>query len=211
MSKLYNWKNGIKEEELTDVINTLNNGGIVVFPTETVYGIAGSALSKLAIDKIYKAKNRPREKAINIMVAKKSDINKYAVIKSKIEQNIIDTYMPGPLTLILEKKDNFGRGFTLSDNTIGIRIPDNEIAQAILERLDYPIIAPSANISGKESGVDANEIKDDFYNSVDIIIDGGRIENAEASTIVKVENEKVVVLREGKIKFQNWGRDSLKK
>ena len=203
MSKFYDWKNGIKEEELTDVVNTLNNDGIVVFPTETVYGIAGSSLSEVAIDKIYKAKNRPREKAINIMLADKKDINKYAVVKSKVEQNIIDTYMPGPITLILEKKEDFGKGFTLSDNTIGIRIPDNEIAQAILKRLEYPIIAPSANISGKESGVDAIEIKEDFYNTVDIIIDGGRIKDAEASTIVKVESERVVVLRAGKIKFQN--------
>ena len=203
MSKFYDWKNGIKEEELTDVVNTLNNDGIVVFPTETVYGIAGSSLSEVAIDKIYKAKNRPREKAINIMLADKKDINKYAVVKSKVEQNIIDTYMPGPITLILEKKEDFGKGFTLSDNTIGIRIPDNEIAQAILKRLEYPIIAPSANISGKESGVDAIEIKEDFYNTVDIIIDGGRIKDAGASTLVKVESERVVVLRAGKIKFQN--------
>lgn len=201
MSKLYNWKNGIKEEELNDVINTLNNNGIVVFPTETVYGIAGSALSKDAVDKIYTAKKRPREKAINIMVADKNDISKYAVINSNVEQNIIDTYMPGPITLILEKKANFGDGFTLDNNTIGIRIPDNKIAQAILKRLDYPIIAPSANISGKESGVDAGEIKKDFEDTVDIIIDGGRIEDAEASTIVKVENEKIIVLRAGKIKF----------
>ncbi|MBP3707050.1 MAG: threonylcarbamoyl-AMP synthase [Clostridia bacterium] len=201
MSKFYNWKNGINEEELTDVVNTLNNDGIVIFPTETVYGIAGSSMSEVAIDKIYKAKNRPREKAINIMLADKKDINKYAVVKSKMEQNIIDTYMPGPITLILEKKEDFGKSFTLSNNTIGIRIPDNEIAQAILKRLDYPIIAPSANISGKESGVDANEIKEDFYNTVDIIIDGGRIENAEASTIIKVENEQIVVLRQGKVKF----------
>lgn len=201
MSKLYNWKNGIKKEELNDVVNTLNNDGIVVFPTETVYGIAGSALSESAINKIYTAKKRPREKAINIMVADKNDISKYAVINSNVEQNIINTYMPGPITLILEKKENFGKGFTLDNNTIGIRIPDNEIAQAILKKLDYPIIAPSANISGAQSGVDATEIKDDFNNIVDIIIDGGRIENAEASTIVKVENEKVVVLREGKIKF----------
>lgn len=201
MSKLYNWKNGIKKEELNDVVNTLNNDGIVVFPTETVYGIAGSALSESAINKIYTAKKRPREKAINIMVADKNDISKYAVINSNVEQNIINTYMPGPITLILEKKENFGKGFTLDNNTIGIRIPDNEIAQAILKKLDYPIIAPSANISGEQSGVDATEIKDDFNNIVDIIIDGGRIENAEASTIVKVENEKVVVLRAGKIKF----------
>ena len=89
------------------ISNILKKDGVVVFPTETVYGIGANALSKKAIDKIYKIKKRPREKAINIMVGKKEDIEKYAYIKSDIERKIIDKLMPGPLTIILNKKERF--------------------------------------------------------------------------------------------------------
>lgn len=201
MKRFYDWTQKINSDELSNVISTLKNGGIVVFPTETVYGIAGNAFSKKAIDRIYEAKKRPKEKAMNIMISDKEEITKYAYIKSNKEQEIIDSYMPGPITIILEKKEGIGEGFTLENNTIGVRIPDNEIALSILRKLDFPIIAPSANISGKDSGVDAREISKELGDFVDIIIDGGILKNAEASTIVKVENDKVIVLRQGRIKF----------
>lgn len=200
MSKYYNWELEIPENELKEVIDILKEGGVVVFPTETVYGIGGNALSKDVIDRIYRIKNRPRDKAINIMLGNKDDIEKYANVNSDIETKIIEKCMPGPITLIMEKKNsNFGDGFTKSDNTIGIRIPDNKIIGSILENLDFPIIAPSANISGKPSGVDAKEIAKEFDGLVDAIIDGGKPKVGLASTIIKVENNDIVILREGKI------------
>lgn len=197
--KYYNWKDGINEDELNEVIKILNNDGIVIFPTETVYGIGGNALSDKVVDRIYEVKQRPREKAINILISSKDEIEKYACIKSNLEKEIIEKYMPGPITLILEKKGDFGKTFTADNNTIGIRIPDSNIVQEILKRIDFPIVAPSANISGKPSGVDAEEIMKDFENKVDAIIDGGKAKIGTASTIVKVENEKVVVLRQGSL------------
>lgn len=197
--KYYNWKDGIKEEELNDVIDILNNNGIVIFPTETVYGIGGNALSDEVADRIYEVKQRPRDKAINILVSSKDEIEKYAKINSSIEKKIIEKYMPGPITLILEKKEGFGEAFTKDDSTIGVRIPDSNIIQEILRKVDFPLIAPSANISGMPSGIDAKDIMKDFDGKVDAIIDGGKAKLGAASTIVKVENEEIKVLRQGSL------------
>ena len=200
MTRYYNWRQGIPQNELNEVVNILKHNGVVIIPTETVYGIVGNALSNDVVDRIYEVKNRPREKAINIMLGKKSSIEKYAIVESSIERKIIEKCMPGPITLVMKKKEhNFGDGFTKSDNTLGIRIPNSEISLAILEQLDFPLIAPSANITGMASGIDAKEIAKYFDGLVDAIIDGGRAKISKASTIIKVENDDIKILREGKV------------
>lgn len=193
----YNTKNKIKRSDLEKIKQVLLNDGIIIFPTETVYGIAASALSKKAIDKLYEAKQRPREKAINIMIYQKEEIKKYAYIRNDIEKKIIDNFMPGEITIILDKKTNFGDGFTKS-NTIGVRIPNSEIPLEILKEVKIPLVVSSANLSGKANNTSAKQIIKDFPN-VDIIIDSGIIEKALPSTIVRVENDEIKVLRQGKI------------
>lgn len=200
--KIYNWQEQIREDELREIKNTLANGGTVIFPTETVYGIGANALDEKAIDSIYRIKKRPRDKAINIMVKSPSEIEKYAIITSDIEKKIIDNFMPGALTLILKRKDEFDGSFTKDDKTIGIRIPDHRITMAILQEIDFPLIVPSANISGKDSSTQLSDIIDDFKDAVDIMIDGGRILSGMPSTIVKVENKQIIILREGKITLE---------
>ena len=199
MYKLFDWKHVINKSELNEVIDVIKNDGVVIFPTETVYGIGGSALSTKAVDRVYEAKKRPREKAVNILVSDKAEIEKYAKINSELERKIIENFMPGPITIILEKQKYFGDGFTLDNNTIGIRIPDNKIVSTILKNIDVPLIAPSANISGKPSGVNAIDIAKDFKDSVDIIIDGGDAKLGLSSTIVKVENNDIKIIRAGTI------------
>ena len=197
--KYFDWTNKIDEKELKEVIEVLDNDGLVIFPTETVYGIASKATSLKAVDKLYEAKKRPRDKAINIMVGDGKDISKYAKINSEIEAKIIEEFMPGGITLILDKVDDFGEGFTLSNNTIGVRIPNNTIALKILKNISFPLTVPSANISNKPSGTEVNDIIDDFRNTVDIIIDGGKSVDSIPSTIVRVEDNKINILRQGKI------------
>lgn len=197
--KYFDWTNKIDEKELKEVIEVLDNDGLVIFPTETVYGIASKATSLKAVDKLYEAKKRPRDKAINIMVGDSKDISKYAKINSEIEAKIIEEFMPGGITLILDKVDDFGEGFTLSNNTIGVRIPNNTIALKILKNISFPLTVPSANISNKPSGTEVKDIIDDFRNTVDIIIDGGKSVDSIPSTIVRVEDNKINILRQGKI------------
>ncbi|MBR1413361.1 MAG: threonylcarbamoyl-AMP synthase [Bacilli bacterium] len=201
MIKYYNWQDEIDENELNEIVNILKNNGVVIFPTETVYGIGCNAFSKMAIDRVYKAKQRPRDKAVNILVLSVNEISKYANITSDLEKQIIEKYMPGPITLILKKKNNFGLYFTGNNDTIGIRIPDNLIILEILKRIDFPLIAPSANISDKPSGVNPKDIMQDFKYTADAIIDGGISLIGLASTIVKVENNQIKILRQGSIKI----------
>lgn len=202
MSEIYNWKERINKDELEKVVQALNDNGVIIFPTETVYGIGGKATSKSVIDRVYNSKKRPRDKAINILVSNISEIEKYAIISSELERKIIEKFMPGPITIILNKRADFGYGFTANNDTIGVRIPDNKIVNTILNKIDFPLIAPSANISGKQSGVRAQEIIKDFKDCVDIIIDGGDIKKGMSSTIVKVEGSDVKILRQGKITLE---------
>lgn len=199
MAKYYNWIEEINDSELKEVIEILKCNGVIIFPTETVYGIGGNALSNEVIDKVYNAKNRPREKAVNIMVSNINEITKYAEITYELEEKIIKSCMPGPITIILKKKKSFGDYFTADNDTIGVRIPYNKIMNKILDNIDFPIIAPSANISGKPSGIDASEIILDFDDKVDAIIDGGKANLAVSSTIVKVIDNEICILRQGSI------------
>ena len=133
------------------------------------------------------------------MFSNKSEIKKYTEITSNLEQKIIDEFLPGPLTIILKKKPNFGTYFTAGNDTIGVRIPNHKIVSSILNEIDFPIIAPSANISGEPSGVEATDIIKEFDGKVDAIIDGGKANQGLSSTIVKVIDNEITILREGKI------------
>lgn len=204
MSKIYDWKNIIKDDELVDIVNIIKQDGIIVFPTETVYGIGGNALSKDVIKKIYNIKKRPQDKALNILVKNKEEIERYAYISNIIEKKIIDNFMPGPITIILKKKKSeISDLLTANNDTIGIRIPNNNIIKRILEECNLPLAAPSANISGKPSSIKLEDIKEDFDNKVEAFIDGGVCKQSMSSTIVKVIDGKVKILREGVISIDN--------
>lgn len=204
MSKLYDWKNVIKDDELDEVVDIIKRDGIVVFPTETVYGIGGNALSENVIKNIYNIKKRPQEKALNILVKNKEEIKKYAYISNELEEEIIDKFMPGPITIILKKrKSQIPDLLTGNNDTIGIRIPDNDIVKKILEKCNLPIAAPSANISGKPSSIRLEDIKSDFDGKVDAFIDGGKCKQNISSTIVKVIDGNIKILREGIISIKD--------
>lgn len=204
MSKLYDWKDVIKDDELDEIVDIIKRDGIVVFPTETVYGIGGNALSENVIKNIYNIKKRPQEKALNILVKNKEEIKKYAYISNELEEEIIDKFMPGPITIILKKrKSQIPDLLTGNNDTIGIRIPDNHIVKKILEKCNFPIAAPSANISGKPSSIRLEDIKPDFDGKVDAFIDGGKCKQNISSTIVKVIDGNIKILREGIISIKD--------
>lgn len=197
---IYNWKNSIKEEELENVINVIDNGGIVIFPTDTVYGVAANSLNEEAIKKLFEIKGRNDNKPICVLTSSVDKINKVAYVKEE-EQKIVDKYMPGALTIILDKKEEVSDTLTSNLKTIGVRIPNNEIALKILDKLDYPLATTSANISGSQAAVKIEELIDVFDSKVDIIIDGGVTDLKVSSTIVKLEDHEIKILREGSIKI----------
>ena len=203
MAKIYNWSENINENELNNCIEILRDGGIVIFPTETVYGIGANAYCEESVEKIYEIKQRPEEKPLSILVSNIKEISRYAIINNSVEEKIIKNFMPGPITIILENKTGVFDYITSGRNTIGIRIPDNKIILKILENLKLPIVAPSANISGYPSGNELSEILPYFENKVDICIDGGKSKLSESSTIVQVVNNEIKILRQGKILKQD--------
>ena len=195
--KILNWKENINEYELDCVIDTLKSGGLVIFPTETVYGIGADATNSKAVDDIFIAKGRANDNPLIVHLDNKNNIEKYAYISNEIEQKLIDSFMPGPFTIILKKKDIIPNNVSAGLCTVGIRIPSNKIANTILTYSSIPIAAPSANVSGKPSGTDIDDIKDEFNNKVDYIIDGGNTDIGLESTVVKVIDGIPTILRPG--------------
>ena len=197
---IYDWKNKIIEEELENVIAVLKGGGIIVFPTDTVYGIACDANNDIAINKIYELKGRNNNKPICVLTSSIEKIKKVAYINNQEEQ-LINKYMPGALTIILNKKENVSDILTSNLKTIGVRIPNNEIDLKILDKLNYPLAVTSANISGEQSSIAIDDFINNLKNKVDIIIDGGITKLKVSSTIIKVEDEEIKILREGTLKI----------
>ena len=195
----YNWKEKTNTEELKVICNLIKNGELVIFPTETVYGIGANALDKDAVSKIFVAKGRPADNPLIVHIADKRDIEKYVREITPVEQKLIDTFMPGPFTLILPKKDIIPDIVSGGLDTIGIRMPSNVIARGIISFSGVPIAAPSANVSGRPSGTSIEDIRKELEGRVSAIIDGGETEIGLESTVVKVIHEIPVILRPGKI------------
>ena len=187
----------IKENELDLAKTSLEKGNLVIFPTETVYGLGANALDKEAVNKIFEAKNRASNNPLIVHLKDKDEITKYAVISNEIEQKLIDAFMPGPFTLILKKKDIIPSNVTCNLDTVGIRIPIDKIANSLLNKLSFPIAAPSANLSTKPSGTKVSDIYDEFKGKVDYIIDNGESVIGLESTVVKVIGNVPVILRPG--------------
>ena len=188
---------------LEDIKNSLSNGELIIFPTETVYGLGANAIEKDAVNKIFIAKGRANDNPLIVHLANKSDIEKYAIISNDIERELIDNFMPGPFTLILKKKSIIPNNVSAGLDTVGIRIPRNEIAHEILEYSGIPIAAPSANISGKPSGTQIKDIEIEFQDKVKYIIDGSESEIGLESTVVKVIDGVPTILRPGYVTYED--------
>ena len=168
----------------------LRKGGLIAFPTETVYGIGANYLDKNAIDRLYKIKNRPKTKPFTIHIADFKALDKLEIVLSKEAERIIHKFWPGPLTIV---------AFNKKKKKIGIRMPRNRIALALIDKSGVPVVAPSANISGKKSPISAEEVLSGMNGLVDIILDGGITDVQKESTVLDVTKKTFKVLREGAI------------
>lgn len=199
MGVVYDWNTNIDELELTKICSFLNNGEIIVFPTETVYGIGGDAFNDNACKKIFAAKGRPSDNPLIVHVSDRKMLEKCVKSISELEAKLIDAFMPGPFTLILPKNEIIPNTVTAGLDTVAIRMPSNSIANKIISRFGKPIAAPSANKSGKPSGTKILDIKDELEESVAAFIDGGNTEIGIESTVVKVIDGVPVILRPGAV------------
>ena len=192
-------KNSIDNSKLKIAANMIKKGKIVIFPTETVYGIGTNGINEKAVARLYEIKRRPLNKPISLLVNSIEMINIIAKDITDIEYKLIKEFLPGPLTIILKKKNIVPDLVTANSDTVGVRMPNNEIALKLIEYSGVPIATPSANISGKPSGTDLKNIITDFANNVDCFIDDGPSEIGFASTIVQVIDEIPHILRQGSI------------
>ena len=195
----YNWKDKTNTEELKIICNLIRNGELVIFPTETVYGIGANALDENAVGKIFIAKGRPSDNPLIVHIADKRMINEIAQDITEMEQILIDNFMPGPFTLILKRKPIIPNIVTAGLDTVAIRMPDNIIARGIIQFSGVPIAAPSANISGKPSGTNIEDIRKELEGKVSAIVDGGETPIGIESTVVKVVDEIPIILRPGRV------------
>lgn len=180
----------------------IKQGKIVVFPTETVYGIGANGLDEKAVRKLYEVKKRPLNKPISLLVSNMEMVKTIAQDITEVEYKIMEKFFPGPLTIILKKKDIVPDIVTASQETVGVRMPSGEIARKLVELSGVPIATPSANISGQPSGTNLLEIKKHFEENVDFYIDGGNSELGISSTIVQVIDGKIEILRQGSITLE---------
>ena len=199
MENYLDCKKNIDLDKLKEISKIIKNGGIVVFPTETVYGIGTNGLNKESISRLYEVKQRPINKPISLLVSSIEMAETIAKDITDMEYKLMEKFFPGPLTIILKKKSIVPDNLTNNNDTVGIRMPDNIIAKKLIEYSNVPMATPSANISGKPSGTDINTIMNDFKDKVDYYIDGGKSKLGIGSTIVKLENGYPVILREGSI------------
>ena len=179
----------------------IRKGGLVVFPTETVYGLGGDATNAESAQKIYAAKGRPSDNPLIIHIAQPSDAEQYAHTCPCYDR-LAKAFMPGPLTVILPRKPIIPTQTTGGLDTVAVRCPSHPVAQALIRASGTAIAAPSANRSGKPSPTCADHVADDMNGRVDVIIDGGQCEIGLESTIVKIEDEQTVtLLRPGAITY----------
>lgn len=182
---------------IREAANIINRGGTVVFPTETVYGIGADALNDEAVDKIFKAKGRPQDNPLIVHIAEFNELDNLVVKVPEEAKILAKEFWPGPLTMILYKKDLLSDKITAGLNTAAIRIPVNKIALALIKESKKPIAAPSANISGRPSPTEVSHVIEDLMGKVDMIIDGGSSYIGLESTVVDMTGSLPMILRPG--------------
>jgi len=190
-------EDNIQEELLEEAAKILREGGLVAIPTETVYGLGANALDEKAAMKIYEAKGRPSDNPLIIHISEVKDIEVLAQDIPKTAYQLAETFWPGPLTIILKKKDCVPYQTTGGLSTVAIRLPANQIARKLIARSGVYIAAPSANLSGKPSPTTAQHVINDLSGKIDMIIDGGSATLGLESTIIDLSGKTPMILRPG--------------
>lgn len=177
----------------------IKKGGLVAFPTETVYGLGANALNEQAVKKIFAAKNRPTDNPLIVHIADSSSLLQLAHSVPPLAQKLIQKFWPGPLTLVFRKRHGVLDAVTAGGKTVAIRMPKHPVALALIKAAGVPIAAPSANSSGKPSATSARDVLEDLGGKVDMILDSGRTRIGLESTVVDVSLRYPLILRKGGI------------
>ena len=185
------------ENDIAEAAEIIQQGGLVAFPTETVYGLGADALNADAVAKVYEAKGRPSDNPMIVHIARASDIGQLTPMLSEDIVNLIDNFWPGPLTMVLKKKAGVPDRTTGGLDTVAVRMPDSEAALELIREADCPIAAPSANISGRPSPTRASDVIADMDGRIDAVIQGDDCRVGIESTVLDMTGDTPVILRPG--------------
>lgn len=180
---------------IRQVVDCLKQGGVIIYPTDTIYGLGCNIFSKASVKKIYQIKGRDDKKPFSFICSDLADITNYAKI-SNFAFKIMRRHLPGPYTFVLEATRTVPDLLLTRQKTVGIRIPDNPITLAIVNELGHPIVTTSANFSGEETPNDPDELNLLLGNRVDMVVDGGHL-FGDPSSVISLVDDEVTVLREG--------------
>ena len=194
------------QEQIERGISVLRQGGLVAFPTDTVYGLGACVSLRQAVERVYRVKGRPRNMALPLLLAHTSQIGEVADSVPQIAWLLVRNFLPGALTLVLHKSSSVLDIITGGGITVAVRIPAHPVPVALAEGLGAPIVGTSANLSGKPSALTADEVYSQLGDKIDLVIDGGRCPGGRESTVVDVTGEAPVVLREGAISREELER-----
>lgn len=181
----------------------IKNGGLVAFPTETVYGLGCNALDIHAASKIYEAKGRPSDNPLIVHLSDPSRVEEYVYLEDPLAKVYMDHFWPGPLTLVMKKKPIIPDSVTAGLSTVGIRCPSHAVARLLIQKAGVPIAAPSANLSGRPSTTEASHVIDDLNGKVDVILCGGNSVYGLESTVLDITRKPAVILRPGFITLED--------
>ena len=194
--------NGVSSEiqqQIEKGIYLLRQGGVVAYPTDTVYGLGAWASLPQAVERVFEIKERPRNRPLPLLLADISQIEEFAEEVPDYARPLINRFLPGALTLVLARSSVVPDTVTGGGTTVALRVPAHPVPVALIKGLGAPIVGTSANLSGKPSPLTADEVYTQLGEKVDLIIDGGKCPGGKESTVVDVTGEQVVVLREGAI------------
>ena len=180
------------------IVEIINSSGLVISPTDTVYGIMGDALNKESIKNVYDVKHRDYKKPLILLMSSIDMIKEYTLDISEDEMNLMKKFYPGCMTLLLKRNSKVDGMICNNGEYVGVRIPDNKDLLSIIEKLGRPVFSTSCNISGNDVVRSVDEIDEEIVSKVDYIYDGGYIDSV-SSTVVRIDNGEVVILREGNL------------
>ena len=194
------------QEQIRDGISVLKRGGLVVFPTDTVYGLGACFNSLPAVERIYQLKQRPQSVALPLLLADTAQISEVAQVVPPVALLLARSFLPGALTMVLPRSKSVPDIVTGGGETIAVRIPAHPVAIALIKGVGMPIVGTSANVSGRPSALTAGEVFSQFSDRIDLVIDGGRCPGGIESTIVDVTGEVPRLLRSGAISREELER-----
>lgn len=191
--------NNIDADKIRYAGSVIRSGGLVAFPTETVYGLGANAMDEYSISKIFEAKGRPSDNPLIVHISDKIEINKLVKYIPANASRLMDAFWPGPLTIVMDKSDAVPSLVTAGLNTVAVRMPSHPVALALIKESGCPIAAPSANTSGKPSPTIASHVIEDLSGRVDVIIDAGNAKVGLESTVIDTTVNPPMILRPGGI------------